>query len=172
MPMIEHDIPQKVRESLQAVFARHAPDRGLVISTGPGDRIREERSDHDHCHPQALEPWLAAQDQADEAARWPWALWCIDLHGGETLPTSALARLRDRYADELLLLLHAPDRATLLEAGAEALALGLVGELLLDEPGGGSWALYRHSLHDYKQTPDWLNPRNWANPELWDKYRW
>lgn len=24
----------------------------------------------------------------------------------------------------------------------------------------------------YKTTPDWLNPRNWANPELFDKYRW
>ncbi|WP_404840873.1 DUF6231 family protein [Alkalilimnicola ehrlichii] len=24
----------------------------------------------------------------------------------------------------------------------------------------------------YKTTPDWLNSRNWAHPELFDKFRW
>ena len=33
-------------------------------------------------------------------------------------------------------------------------------------------ALYLFDIETYKDTPDWLNPRNWANPELWDKYRW
>ena len=32
--------------------------------------------------------------------------------------------------------------------------------------------LYQYDIESYKDTPDWLNPRNWANPELWDKYRW
>lgn len=32
--------------------------------------------------------------------------------------------------------------------------------------------LYLFDIESYKDTPDWLNPRNWANPELWDKYRW
>jgi hypothetical protein len=40
------------------------------------------------------------------------------------------------------------------------------------EVEGKALGLYRHDLYDYKQTPDWLNARNWANPELWDKYRW
>ncbi|KTG17767.1 hypothetical protein AUR63_06500 [Guyparkeria sp. XI15] len=33
-------------------------------------------------------------------------------------------------------------------------------------------AVYQFDIETYKDTPDWLNPRNWANPELWDKYRW
>lgn len=33
-------------------------------------------------------------------------------------------------------------------------------------------ALYLFDIETYKDTPDWLNPRNWANPDMWDKYRW
>ena len=36
----------------------------------------------------------------------------------------------------------------------------------------GGEALYLFDIVSYKDTPDWLSPRNWANPELWDKYRW
>lgn len=32
--------------------------------------------------------------------------------------------------------------------------------------------LYHYDIYDYKTTPDWLSSRHWANPELWDKYRW
>ncbi len=32
--------------------------------------------------------------------------------------------------------------------------------------------LYRFDIADYKTTPDWLNSRYWAHPELFDKHRW
>ncbi|TKA91199.1 hypothetical protein FAZ79_01265 [Guyparkeria sp. SB14A] len=32
--------------------------------------------------------------------------------------------------------------------------------------------VYLFDIKTYKHTPDWLNARNWANPELWGKYRW
>jgi len=32
--------------------------------------------------------------------------------------------------------------------------------------------VYEFDVGTYKPTPDWLNSRYWANPELWDKYRW
>jgi len=32
--------------------------------------------------------------------------------------------------------------------------------------------LYRFELESYKATPEWLNSKYWANPELFDKYRW
>ncbi|MFO7808749.1 DUF6231 family protein [Guyparkeria sp.] len=35
-----------------------------------------------------------------------------------------------------------------------------------DEP------IYLFDIETYKRTPDWLNARHWANPELWGKYRW
>ena len=33
-------------------------------------------------------------------------------------------------------------------------------------------ALYTYDLADYKQVPDWLNNKYWANPEMFDKYWW
>ncbi len=32
--------------------------------------------------------------------------------------------------------------------------------------------LYKYDITTYKKKPEWLNPTNWANPELWDKFRW
>ncbi|ANJ66482.1 hypothetical protein A9404_02995 [Halothiobacillus diazotrophicus] len=34
-----------------------------------------------------------------------------------------------------------------------------------------SWVLY-FDIHQYKETPDWLNARHWANPQNWNKFRW
>lgn len=34
------------------------------------------------------------------------------------------------------------------------------------------YGLYRFNIYDYKDTPDWLNARYWANPERWGKARW
>ena len=31
---------------------------------------------------------------------------------------------------------------------------------------------YEFSLRFYKPVPQWLNARNWANPQQWDKNRW
>lgn len=33
-------------------------------------------------------------------------------------------------------------------------------------------SLFTYDLHDYKQVPDWLNARFWANPENYGKYWW
>ncbi|MGD8939893.1 MAG: DUF6231 family protein [Gammaproteobacteria bacterium] len=32
--------------------------------------------------------------------------------------------------------------------------------------------VYAFDIASYKTTPDWLNNKYWANPELWDKHWW
>jgi hypothetical protein len=32
--------------------------------------------------------------------------------------------------------------------------------------------LYGFDIANYKRTPDWLNAKQWANPERWNKDRW
>lgn len=56
----------------------------------------------------------------------------------------------------------------------ELLALGLnrVAEYQDSVQRNQSYALYKYSLKQYKRTPGWLNSDNWANPEIWNKYRW
>ena len=31
---------------------------------------------------------------------------------------------------------------------------------------------WQFNILTYKQVPDWLNARFWANPENWTKFRW
>ena len=37
---------------------------------------------------------------------------------------------------------------------------------------GQTLTLYTYDLHEYKQVPDWLNAKFWANPENFGKYWW
>ena len=32
--------------------------------------------------------------------------------------------------------------------------------------------IYKYDITSYKNSPKWLNSRDWANPHLWNKYRW
>jgi hypothetical protein len=36
----------------------------------------------------------------------------------------------------------------------------------------GEHVFYGYDLKTYKPAPDWLNPKYWANPHMWDKARW
>ena len=40
------------------------------------------------------------------------------------------------------------------------------------EVDGVEWQAWSYDIRTYKAVPDWLNPRFWANPENWDKFRW
>lgn len=86
----------------------------------------------------------------------------------ETLPTAAarvlLAALRDRVAAHVVLWLD------LARAPVDEEALRALGYRILARDG--TQLLGGFDLHDYKDRPDWLNSRNWAHPELWEKYRW
>lgn len=49
--------------------------------------------------------------------------------------------------------------------------IGLGLRKVADYPASNT-SLFKYSIDSYKRTPDWLNADNWANPELWGKYRW
>ena len=88
----------------------------------------------------------------------------------ETLPRQSsemlIALLRDRLADTFYCLAN-----PCIISPRDMIALGLVPQSGWPD-GEDTQALYYFSIHDYKRTPDWLNPRFWAHPELWDRYRW
>lgn len=83
---------------------------------------------------------------------------------------SAIARLRDVYATRLWVLARTHGNANP-NAATSLRALGL--SLLTSSTDGGTTdALYGYDIASYKQTPDWLSPKDWAHPELWNKFRW
>ena len=94
----------------------------------------------------------------------PDTLSALDTATGQQL----LGGLRDRWADEVLILHRRDDERWGLN---DFLALGFRHDPQA-ETAAPDHAVYRTSLYDYKLTPDWLNARFWANPEMWDKARW
>ena len=94
----------------------------------------------------------------------PDTLSALDITTGQQL----LGGLRDRWGDEVLILHRRDDERWTLN---DFLALGFRHDPEAEE-AAPDHAVYRTSLYDYKLTPDWLNARFWANPEMWDKRRW
>lgn len=85
-----------------------------------------------------------------------------------------LSSVRDLHAKKLVAFL--PTKAWGWDDTA-LLALGLQQQARFQQPGAANEAglLYEAWSFDilaYKPSPDWLNPRFWANPENWNKFRW
>lgn len=80
---------------------------------------------------------------------------------------AVIAHLRDFLSLELYVL-HPGDPV---EQTRRMGALGLRCLEILDVDGQ-PWGLNHFSLKTYKKTPNWLNSRFWANPQLWNKSRW
>lgn len=105
------------------------------------------------------EPW---RQRHDFAAAWlPASLDARDaLH--------VLSALRDLHARQLLafvpLSAYGWHEDTLL-----GLALQRQARF---EHEGQLYEAWSYDIRTYKAVPDWLNPRFWANPENWGKYRW
>ncbi|MDZ7809816.1 MAG: DUF6231 family protein [Arhodomonas sp.] len=80
-----------------------------------------------------------------------------------------LARLRDLCARHVLAATDAT--ASYPWRRSDLVALGYI-HLGDCRDAAGPVSLYEFDISTYKTTPDWLSPRNWANPEMWDRYRW
>ncbi len=88
---------------------------------------------------------------------------------GELDPPSAtqgLTRLRDLLARRVLVIVT-DDALTDMPEQLRAL-----GFSQLDGQAEQPWQIWQFNILAYKQVPDWLNARFWANPENWGKYRW
>jgi hypothetical protein len=105
-------------------------------------------------------------DPAASPARAGLAIACLgkDMEAREA--RQLIAVLRDLLARQMLVFV--PE--SLLDDGA-LLGLGLTRQARY-ELEGEAWQAWSYDIRTYKSVPDWLNPRFWANPENWNKFRW
>lgn len=75
-------------------------------------------------------------------------------------------RLRDLFAEQSLLLTYTPLIALNFSC------LGYIARPIETSDETPDFVSWQFNLYDYKQRPDWLNAKYWANPENFDKYRW
>ncbi len=81
-----------------------------------------------------------------------------------------IAKCRDLIASKVLV--ENPNTLNPGLAEKEFLALGFQRCAITQDEQKSETTYYYYDLKTYKPTPDWLNPKYWANPENWDKFRW
>ena len=80
--------------------------------------------------------------------------------------SSIAIRLRDLFAEQSLLLTYTP------LSELKFTCLGYIAHPIETADEIPDFVSWQFNLYDYKQRPDWLNAKYWANPENFDKYRW
>jgi hypothetical protein len=145
----------------------YAPQRLLVVGASQFPALEAFQQAHPDARI-ALGPGALPEDVAANALTWPW--WSIawstcpkkreglELLGGiRNLNASRIAVLADLTACDWK------------ETDFFALALQNNESFQRDEQ---ILTLFTYDLREYKQVPDWLNARFWANPENFGKYWW
>ena len=82
-----------------------------------------------------------------------------------------LSRLRDLDCERVYL--YCPGRVVVEDDRlVRALGLRLLRTYPDEGAAGEGGRLYYFDIFDYKDAPEWLSSRFWANPQMWDKARW
>ncbi|GAB3046320.1 DUF6231 family protein [Acinetobacter apis] len=75
-----------------------------------------------------------------------------------------IVKLRDLMAKRLIVIADQKQAQQLRALGLTQ----MLNQILDDE----QLMVWQFNILNYKQVPDWLNSRFWANPEHWNKFRW
>ncbi len=126
--------------------------------------IKNDGNYPDNCHPLTANAVL--KDQIEHR----YELMYIDHSCGllsESNLLQVIAKCRDLLAKKVLV--ECPTDFPLQES--DLLSLGFYRCAMTDSETGAT-VFYIFDIKHYKPTPDWLNPKFWANPQMWDKFRW
>lgn len=82
---------------------------------------------------------------------------------------SLIAKARDLLSSRVMIEWELQSGQDWQEADFLALAMR---RRAVTEQNGTERIYYSYDLKTYKQVPDWLNSKYWANPHMWDKARW
>lgn len=121
------------------------------------------------------EQWADYLEQTSASEKFELAVVvCNEQSCGEALFSHLIARLRDIDCNQLLLAgsLHHEALEKQHDTYFRALGFKRLRMYASQTKSQPSAYLYYFNLYDYKETPDWLNERFWANPAMWDKARW
>lgn len=155
------------QQALAALLDHHAPQRLLLVGTSQPPALGAFQQ----AHPDALLAQAPAGPLPAELAaqRYDLALVvdCLE-HLPKRTALELLGGIRNLNASRLAVLV---DLAACNWQETDFFALALqASERFRRE--GQTLTLFTYDLRDYKQVPDWLNAKFWANPENFGKYWW
>ncbi len=155
------------QQAVAALLDRYAPQRLLVVGASSFPAL----ADFQAAHPQALvahaAPGPLPQDLGAQRFDLALVIDCLE-HLPKRTGLELLGGIRNLNASRIAVLadLTACDWK---ETDFFALALQSNERFQRDEQ---VLTLFTYDLREYKQVPDWLNARFWANPENFGKYWW
>lgn len=91
---------------------------------------------------------------------------CLNLDKSKAI--QAIAKSRDQLSSKVLI--EVQSESSVLEE-SDFLALGFSRYAEVEEENR-TLRYYYFDLKTYKPVPDWLNPKFWANPQNWGRFRW
>lgn len=155
------------QQALAALLDSYAPQRVLVVGASQFPALEAYKQAHPDVHVAQTMPGALPADVAAQRFDLALAVDCLE-HLSKREGLELLGGIRNLNASRIAVLadLTACDWK---ETDFFALALQNNERFQRDEQ---ILTLFTYDLREYKQVPDWLNARFWANPENFGKYWW
>lgn len=165
--MIDSFSPRTPQQALAALLDRYAPSHLLQVGASELPAVQAFGEAHGDCRIDRAKPGLLPAALA--AQRFDLALLadCLE-HLPKRTGLELLGGIRNLNASRLAVLVDL-EACDWQETDFYALALQASERFRRDDQ---VLHLFTYDLLDYKQAPDWLNAKFWANPENFGKYWW
>lgn len=155
------------QQALAALLARYTPEKLLLIGASELPALSAFHGAHPQCRvataPAAALPAELAAQRFDLAL----LVDCLE-HLPKREGLQLLGGIRNLNASRVAVLVDL-QAADWRETDFFALAMQASEQFQRE---GQTLHLFTYDLLDYKQVPDWLNAKFWANPENFGKYWW
>jgi len=159
---------------LETLVDKYRPASILIVGSAGNKFIADYLSRHPDCSVDALDGDEILK-RLDSLGKYDLALVSHVLeHMDKVTAGMLISKLRDLHSGCLVMLVpmepDSPNHPSHWQEG-ELFGYGLVyiGTLSEDDT---RMHIYAFDIATYKTTPDWLNSKYWANPELFGKYWW
>ncbi|NNA14358.1 DUF6231 family protein [Pseudomonas lundensis] len=155
------------QQALAALLDRYAPQRLLVVGASQFPALHAFQQAHPDALISRAAPGALPEDVAGQRFDLALVVDCLE-HMPKKAGLELLGGIRNLNASRLAVLadLTACDWK---ETDFFALALQNNESFQRDDQ---ILTLFTYDLREYKDVPDWLNARFWANPENFGKYWW
>lgn len=155
------------QQALAALLDQQAAQRLLVVGAEQFPALDAYRAAHPDSHIAVCAPGALPADLAIQRFDLAVVIDCLE-HLPKPTGLQLLGGIRNLNASRI---------AVLVDLAASGWSVTDFYSLALQanerfERDGQVLTLFTYDLREYKQVPDWLNARFWANPENFGKYWW
>lgn len=155
------------QQALAALLERYAPQRLLLIGASEFPALEAFQVAHPETVVALAAPGPLSADLASQRFDLALVVDCLE-HLNKPDGLRLLAGIRNLNASRIAVLTD-PAASGWSDTDFYSLALQASERFKRDEQ---VLKLYTYDLREYKQVPDWLNAKFWANPENFGKYWW